>query len=604
MKHTVNKYVAKLRHNYPFGLSPHTMLIILAVIMGVLSGGMVIIFRFILETSKELIFIKGQELLHIEKVNWDDFNWQDFKSRLLIPLLPMFGAILLIPLAKLFPGDVYGYKFANFLENVKLKSGIIKVKSVLMRMIAPALTLGSGGSVGVEGPVAIMGAGIGSLTGQLLGSSAKHRTLLIAAGTAGTIAATFKAPIAGVMFSTEILLLGDYEMLSFISIVISAGIAAAISDAYYGANPTFIMPITEIKSIYEMPLYIALGLLLGVLSVLFTKIFYWFKWSFEKLKLSEYVKPIIGAFVVGLIGIFLPHIMTDGYNHIVEALKGNFVFSLLFVLVFVKIIATSISLGSGGAGGLFAPSLFIGTMAGGAFGAAVNYIFPEHLISLYISPPGTYAAIGMGAFLAAAVHAPLTGIFLMLEMTGNYKILIPVMLASVTGVFMAQRLFHDSIDTVELTKRGVNLHEGFETTLLKSIKVTEIMNTSFTTINKDEDLNHVIDLIIKGHGLYFPVVNSDIELMGIISINDIKSVVLDDKIKQVVTAGDLCTEDVTALNSTDNLNDALEKLSRMDLDEMPVVDINAHKKVLGMIRRADILSTYNYELRKRQAETY
>ncbi|MBF0542086.1 MAG: chloride channel protein [Nitrospirae bacterium] len=604
MRHAVTKYVEKLRYKYPYGFSPHTMIVILAIAIGVMSAGMVIIFRFILEHVKELIFIGGQELLHIEKINWQEFSWHDFKSRLLLPLLPMFGAVLLIPLAKLFPGEVYGYKFPFFIEKVNLRGAIVSFKTIFLRIIAPALSLGSGGSVGVEGPVAIIGAGVGSLTGQFFGSSAQQRTLLIAAGAAGTIAATFKAPIAGVMFSTEILLLGNFEMISFIAIVISAAIAAAISNAYYGSAPAFTMPITEIKSIYETPLYILLGLYLGVISVLFTKIFYWTKWKFEAIQISEYIKPIIGAFIVGVIGVFYPHVMTDGYDHIVEALKGNFVFSLMFALIFIKIIATSLSLGSGGAGGVFAPSLFIGAMAGGAFGAAVNYIFPEQITYLYISQPGTYAAIGMGGFLAAATHAPLTGIFLMLELTGNYKVLIPVMLASVTGVFMATRIFKDSIDTVELTKKGVDLHEGKELTILKSLKVIDIMTKTFTSIDKDETLNHVIDLIIKGHGMYFPVVNSKMELYGIISINDIKSVVLDDKIKQVVTAGQLSTEDVVVINSTDNLNEALEKLSMMDLDEMPVVDVFAHKKVLGMIRKSDILSTYNYELRARQAESH
>jgi CIC family chloride channel protein len=595
MKRTAKTFIERLRVKYPNVFNPHTLIIILAIGIGVISAGMVIIFRFILESVKELIFIRGQELLHIG---------QDFNSRLLLPLLPMFGALLLIPLAKIFPGEIYGYKFPNFIEKINLKGGIVSVKTIITRMLAPALSLGSGGSVGVEGPVAIIGAGVGSLTGQLFGSSSKQRTLLIAAGTAATIAATFKAPIAGTMFATEILLLGNYEMMSFIAVVIAACVAAALSEAYYGGSPAFRMPISEIKSIYEMPLYIVLGLLLGAVSVLFTKVFYWTKWYFEKLPINEYVKPIIGAFMVGVIGIFLPHVMTDGYDHIVDALKGNYVFSLMFALVFIKIIATSLSLGSGGAGGVFAPALFIGTMAGGAFGFAVNYIFPESITHLYISQPGTYAAIGMGAFLSAMTHAPLTGIFLVLELTGNYKVLIPIMLASVTGVFMAKALFHDHIDSVELTKRGVNLHEGLETSILSSKKVSDFMSTTFTTINKDANLHTVMDLIIKGHGLYFPVVNSQTELIGIISINDIKPVALDDKIKQVVTAGELCTEDVVVLSSTDNLFIALDKLSLMDLDEMPVVDIRAQKKVVGMIRRADIISVYNQEVRRRQAESY
>jgi CIC family chloride channel protein len=593
MRQVFNKNIDQLRQLFTIGFGPHTIIIILAIGIGAMTGGVNILFRYILVLVKETILIGGQNFLHIG---------DDISSRFLLPLIPMSGAIILIIFAKIFPGEIYGYKFPDFLEKVNLSKGFITLKSILLKMITPAITIGSGGSAGVEGPIAYIGGGIGSLTAQLLGSSVKQRTLLIAAGAAGAISATFNAPIAGVMFATEIILLGNYELMSFGAVVISAGIATAISRAYYGTNPTFTMPISDIKSIFETPLYIILGLCMGVLSVIYIKIFYWFKGYFEKANINEHVKPIIGAFMIGVIGIFFPHVMSDGYEYIVEALNGNYLFFLLIILAFVKIFATSITIGSGCSGGVFAPSLFIGAMAGGAFGVAVNYILPNFITTPYISQPGTYAAIGMGAFLASVTHAPLTGMFLLFELTGNYRVIIPVMLSSVTGVFMATRIFKDSIDTAELSNRGINLHEGWEVSILGSLKVSDVMTKTFVTIHKNDTLNKVLDLVIMGKGLYFPVVDSHMEMIGIISMNDIKSVVLNDYIKQIVTAGDLCTEDVVVLTSIDNLNEALEKLSLMDLDEMPVVDFHEHKKVIGMIRRSDIISTYNKEIMRRHSQ--
>ncbi|MBF0472118.1 MAG: chloride channel protein [Nitrospirae bacterium] len=583
MRRGIYRYLVKLRRLFPYAFGKYTTTITFAILIGAVTGCTNIVFRYILDLVKRVIFIRGQEILQIGYHN---------DSRIFLPILPILGAVLLIPLSKIFKGGVYGYRFPDFLEKVNLKGGIISFKSVLIRMIAPALTIGSGGSAGVEGPIAQIGGGIGSLISQFLGTSAKQRTLMIAAGSAGAISATFNAPITGVMFATEIILLGNYGMMSFGAVIISAGIAAAISNGYYGVNPTFIVPVSKTKSLFEMPLYLMLGLYMGVISVIYIKFFYWVKGFFEKLEINEHLKPIIGAFTIGLIGIIYPHVMSDGYEYIVQALKGNYLFYLMLILVFVKIIATSVTLGSGGAGGVFAPSLFIGAMAGGAFGSAVNHIFPLSITSQFISPPGTYAAIGMGVFLASVTHAPMTGMFLMFELTGNYQIMIPVMLSSATGVFMATRILKDSIDTMALTNRGIKLNEGLEETILSSIKVTDVMTTSFETIDRDVSINEAHDLMIMSKGLYFPVVNSEKELIGIISMNDIKSVVFDNKKKHVITAGDFCTKAAEVFTSEDNLNIALSRLSFIDLDEMPVVDVNNQKKVIGMISRSGIYSTY------------
>ncbi len=566
----------------------HMSTIMLALFVGTVSGSANILFRTILEFAKEKIFIEGQHFLHIG---------ENITSRLAMPLLPVFGAILLIVLAKIFSNEVYGYNFHNFLENVNLKSGIINFKTVILKMIAPAITIGSGGSAGVEGPTAQIGGGIGSLTGQSLRFSGKRITLLIAAGSAGAIAATFNAPIAGVMFAMEIILLGNYELMSFGAVVVSAGMATAVSRSYYGADTLFKVPQYEIIGIIETPFYLLLGLFTGILAVIYIKVFYKVKDRFAALPVNQHLKPVIGAFMVGVIGIFFPQVMSDGYEYITDSLSGHYGFLLLLSLVFIKIFATSLTLGSGGAGGVFAPALFIGAMAGGAFGHIANHFFPA-----YTSQPGAYATVGTGAFLAAATHAPLTGMFLLFEMTGNYKIIIPIMFASIPGVFMAKRLLKDSIDTVELTRKGIDLHAGREMTVLQSIKVRDVMTTKFETINKEASLNDVLYLIITGKGTYFPVTDSNNDMVGILSMHDIQSVLLEERVKSVVTAGALATEDVIVLTTLDTIGTALEKFSIKDIDEIPVVDFKHEKRLAGMLRRGDVIAAYNREMLIRQSE--
>lgn len=583
MKIKIEKLIDRLAK---FNIGEHTVVIIsMAVVIGLLSGFANVIFRAAIQFVHEVVFIGGSELLNIDEGGY---------YRLLLPLLPVCGALLLIPLSLLFKGEVNGYGFPKFLERVNIKGGRIKRRTVPLKIISSALTIGTGGSAGVEGPIAQIGGAIGSFVGQLFKVSGNRIKLLIAAGSAGGIAATFNAPIAGVMFATEIVLLGNYELTSFAAIVISAGIATVVSRVYYGENPIFTVPAYEVNA-YEIPLYIIFGIFMGVVAVLYIKSFYKIKDKFDDLKIHPQLKPVIGAFLVGSIGIFFPQIMGDGYKIIEQALDGNIVFIIMFALIFFKIIATSLTLGSGGAGGMFAPALFIGAMAGGAFGWVVHTMFPA-----YTSNPGAYATVGVGAFLAAATHAPLTAIFLLFEMTGNYKIIVPIMFASILGTLTAKHLYRDSIDTVELTRKGYNFHDGREATVLSSIRVEDVMKKEFTTIHEDTDIHELLVNVIEGESFYFPVVDSDDLLTGIVSFQDIRSVLFEEDLKGLIKVKYLLSRNVTVLKNNDNLNTAIEKFAVKDIGEIPVVDIFNERKIVGMIKRGDVISAYNRELIKRR----
>jgi CIC family chloride channel protein len=564
-----------------------TFLVVASAVVGVLAAATNILFRASMQFVHDTIFLRGSQLLHIADGGW---------HRVLLPLLPVMGALLLIPFSLLFPGEVNGYGFSKFLETVNIKGGILKVRNILLKTVAPALTIGSGGSAGVEGPIAIIAGTVGSIVGKFLRTSGNRMKLLIAAGSAAGIAATFNAPIAGVMFSTEIVLLGDYEISSFAAIVIASGMATVVSRWYFGASPAFIVPLYDLKSAAELPLYLVLGLVVGLTAVFYIRVFYRLRDEFDILAIHPQLKPVLGALFVGCIGIFLPQVMGNGYEFIESALHENPGFTVLFLLVFFKIVATSITLGSGGAGGVFAPSLFIGAVIGGSFGAIVHTLFP-----LATATPGAYATVGIGAFLAATTHAPLTGIFLLFEMTGNYKIIVPLMFSAIIGTLVSKRLYHDSIDTVDLTRKGIKLHAGREYGIMGRIKIRDVMTTDIVTVRPATTLKVLIETMIGHERFYIPVVDETGSMMGIVSIHDVRPVLLEETVTRIVIAGDIATERVITLTPEDNLNTAMEKFSIKDLEEIPVVSDRDPRRLAGMVRRKDVIAAYNKEVLKRES---
>lgn len=568
-------------------IGERAIIIIMSMIVGLLSGFANMLFRSTMTLVHKVIFEGGSELLHINKGGI-------FKA--FTPLLPMCGALLLIPLYYVFREEVYGYGFPRFLERVNIRGGIIKFKTFVVRILSASFTIGSGGSAGVEGPIAQIGGACGSFVGQLSNVSGNRIKLLIAAGSAGAIAATFNAPIAGVMFATEIVLLGNYELTSFAAIVISSGIATVISRMYYGENPVFTVPKYEAVSAYEIPLYLIFGLLVGLAAVMYIRIFFMIKDKFDGINMNPHLKPALGGLLVGTIGILFPQILGDGYEFIEQALAGEMVFLIMLVLIFLKIFATSFTLGAGGAGGVFAPALFIGAMIGGSYGWIVHNLFP-----VYTAHPGAYATVGVGAFLSATTHAPLTGIFLLFEMTGNYKIIIPIMLASIVGTLTARRLHTDSIDSMELTRMGINIHDGREATILNSIQVGSVMTKNYTVVHEDTDIHELLEKFVEGESFYFPVVNDDGYLTGIISMQDIRSVLFEEDLKKIIRVKNVVrSRNVIVLTPDDNLNTAITKFARKDLGEIPVVNIYNRRKVVGMLKRADVFNAYNKELLRRR----
>ncbi len=562
-----------------------TRMVFIASCIGVMGGLANICFRTVLEFVHETIFVPGYALA-------TQGGWHI----LLLPLVPISGMVLLIPLAILFPGEIYGYGFTKFLRKVNIRGGSMKFRKNILKIISCSLTIGTGNSAGVEGPIAQVGGALGSLVGKIFRISAERMKIYTAAGCAAGVAAMFNAPIAGVFFAAEIVLLGTYEIASFSVLVISSAMATVVSRSYYGENPAF--PIPEfhlVNPLAEIPLYLVLGLIMGLIAVLHISVFYAVRDRFVAWKINTHLKPIIGAFILGVIAMLFPQIMGDGYHYIKEVLAGDSVLWLMFLLIFLKIFVTAVTLGAGGSGGVFAPALFIGAVIGGAYGSVVHQLFPGVTAS-----SGAYAAVGLGGFLAATTHAPLTAIFLLFEMTGDHLIIIPIMLVSIIGAVVAAKLNADSIDTVDFTREGIDIHEGRETAVMKSIKVGRIITEDVDLISENANADQLLQIFsMAKDSFYFPVVDDSGKMSGIISLQDVKTVLHDLELRRNATVGSVCGRKVVFLTPDDNLYTAMTIFDRRGFDEIPVVESAEEKWVVGMLKRRDVIAAYNQEVIKK-----
>ncbi len=586
--YTYTRQIRRRTHQFlsHFKISDNTFLIVLAVIIGMLGGLGNYLFRKAIELIHWLVVEQSLELFDISLEHWS-------VQRILVMFLPAIGGLLVIPLWMLFAKDLKG-GFATFLVKVNLKGAKLPFRPLFTKGLASAITLGTGGSAGQEGPIAVIGGTIGSQFGKMFKMSGDRIKVLVACGAAAGVAATFNAPLAGVFFATEIVLLSSFEVASFTSIVIASGMATVVSRALLGNVSEVVTPPYTMDSLWEIGLYVLLGILIGCLAAGFIHFHIKIKDMIEAVKLPRLSKPILGGLLVGAIGIGLPQVFGNGYEFVGSVLSGQHPWYLLVLLVVAKMVATSITLGSGMPGGLFAPCLFLGAVAGGAYGQILELIFPAaHLSS------GAYALVGMGAFLAAATHAPMTAIFLLFEITDSYEVIIPIMLACVIGTSISRHLKKDSLETAELTRLGIDLEAGKERNIMKGLAVGEVMSHRVETIPENMTLGHFAEFIQQTHHTNFPLVDELGELTGIISVQDFMGVVFEKELMDLVVVKELATKDVITVHAEEDLDTAMRKIGYRNIEQLPVVDRESHRQLHGIISRRDMVSAYNRALMSR-----
>ena len=557
--------------------SEHTTMTVLAVIVGLTGGLGAVGFRYLIDFFQSIFYGAGGNLLGlVQTIPWYLKVW-----------VPAAGGLVVGPLVYFLAREAKGHGVPEVMEAVALRSGIIRKRVVLIKSLVSAICIGTGGSAGREGPIVQIGSAVGSTIGQVLRISADRIRTLVGCGAAAGIAATFNAPLAGSMFALEVVL-GDFGLATFSPIVISSVVATAVSRYFLGDAPAFIVPAYELISAWELPLYVILGFFCAMVAVTFTTALYRFEDFFDGMKFPEYLKAVLGGLILGIMGLLLPHILGVGYGAIDLALMQEISWWLLFLLMVCKILATSITIGSGGSGGIFAPSLFMGAMAGGFFGTIAHAVFPG-----VTATSGAYSIVGMGAVVSGTTHGPLSAILILFEMTGDYKIILPLMIACIICSLASGQLLTESIYTLKLARRGVNIREGKEVNVLKSISVKNVMNPGIETIAESLNLGRLAERISKSKYNSFPVVDDEGNLTGILSFLDYHAAVFDENLKDLVVAKELATRKVVTISLDDNLYNALEKITSKDFSILPVVSPDDSSKLLGILTRRDIIGAYN-----------
>jgi len=567
-------------------LTEHTFMIIVAIIIGILAGFSAIGIRAMIEFFSDLSFPgEGNLLENIMNSPW-----------YVIILAPIIGGLIVGPLIYFFAPEAKGHGVPEVMQAILLKGGNIRPRVAIIKALASAISIGTGGSVGREGPIIQIGSSLGSTVGQFFRVPSKRLKTLVGCGAAAGIAAAFNAPIAGALFAVEIILM-DFAVAQFSPIVISSVMATVISHHFEGDFAAFQVPPYEMGSTIEIGFYFLLGAVTGLASYLFIKILYYSEDFFEnRINFPEYFKPVIGGLVIGIIGLFYPHVMGVGYDTINIALHGNMLWKLAILLLFVKIFATSVTLGSGGSGGIFAPSLFMGAMVGAFFGTIVHNLFPD-----ITAGPGAYALVAMGGLVAGTTRAPITAIIIVFELTNDYHIILPLMITCIISMILSSKLSRESIYTLKLVMRGIQIKEGTEINIMESIFVKDVYSEKFDYINISDNFSQVVNKIIQGRGRHFPVLDSAGNIRGIILVDTIKDYLFEkDSLQNLLIAEDIMSTNFDTVSLEDNCQTALDKMSKFNFDNLPVVASPDSKKIIGVIWRNDIQDAYNEEVERRE----
>ena len=569
-----NNVVFRWLDRYQF--SDSAILGTVAVGVGLTTGMGVWLFKHMIELSHE-IFLGWLAGLVTALGPW------------LIFIIPTLGGLLVGIIQTYLIGPERYHGVAGIIESVALSGGRLRYWRIPAKVVASAISIGAGGSVGPEDPSVQIGSNLGSMFGSLLRISEDRVRTLVAAGAAAGIASAFNAPIAGVFFAVEIIL-GEIGTNALGVVVLSSVIAAVFTQAVSGIQPAFAVPAYAFNTPWELILYFILGLIAGPVSAFYVRLLYQSQDYFHDMKFPVWGRTAIAGALVGVVGIFLPQIFGEGYHEIGSVLNGSMsMIWLLFALTIAKLIMTTISIGGGFAGGLFAPALFIGAMLGGGLGNLAEIMFP----SLHIVP-AAFAMVGMAAVLAGAVHSPLTAILLLFEMTHDYRIILPLMFAVVISLLISQRMQSDSVYMLGLARKGIRIERGRDVEVLERITVEEVMTQSPPTVRADMTVQETLDFMLEHriHGI--PVLDEVGDLYGIITIHDARD--SDHPLDQKI--GEFCARDLMVGYPDETIGTALRRMSVRDVGRMPVVSHENPRKVIGLVRRSDAIRAYDLALKK------
>jgi CIC family chloride channel protein len=556
-------------------------MVLVAVVIGLLAGFCAVGFRLLIQGLNRVAWHQGQYTL--EYMYGLPFWWKI--------LTPAVGGMVVGLITYRFAKEAKGHGVPEVMEAVALRGGVIRPRVVIAKMFASGISIASGGSVGREGPIVQIGSALGSTVGQFLKIDQQRLKTLVGCGAAAGIAGTFNAPVAGALFAVEIIL-GDFGVAQFSPIVISSVAATVVSHRYLGDFPAFEVPSYTLVHANELFAYATLGILAGFVALAFIKALYATEDLFDKIPWHPSWKGLVGGALVGVIGIWFPHVFGVGYEAINEALNGTMLWHFMLLLVAFKILAVSLTIGSGGSGGIFAPSLFIGAMLGGGVGTVVNQLWPASTAGA-----GAYALVGMGALVAACTHAPITAILIIFELTGEYNIILPLMISCIIATLLATRMQTSSIYTLKLLRRGIDIHKGRAVNVLEAVSVREVVRTDMVTVNPGDRLGSLVTQFIGHSGTTLFVTDEEDRLQGVITADQIRSLLTDaSALDALLIAQDIMVEgDFPSVSADASLAGVMRHLGHYT-GEIPVLE---GERLVGVIWPKDVLERYNTEIFKR-----
>ncbi len=512
----------------------------------------------------------------------------------MIPI-PVIGGLIVGIMAKYGTPKIKGHGIPEAMEAVLVNRSRIEPRVAILKPISAAIAIGTGGPFGAEGPIIQTGGAVGSLVGQVLHTTASERKVLLACGAAAGMSATFNTPIAGVILAIELLLF-EFKARSFIPLVIASTLATAVHMQLFGAGPMFKVATLDFGIPQALPFYLVLGLVCGLAAVGFSKLLYWTEDQFEKLPIDELWWPAIGALGLGIIGFFVPRVLGVGYDTIGDILNANLAWKLLLVVMLAKAVALVISLGSGTSGGLLAPMFMSSAALGGVFAMGIDRLFPGASLA-----PGAFALVAMGAVFGAASRATFSFIIFAFEITRDYNSVLPLMLVSVIADGIAMLLMpRASIMTEKLARRGLHIHQEYETDVLQQMRVAETMEQDVAQVSADMLVRELSDRIARRdpavsrhQGIL--VVDSAGKLAGIVTRGDVLRA-LDQDPSGAMSVLDAGSKDLVVTYPDELLHEASAKMLRQNIGRLPVVDRADPSRVLGYLGRKGILAARLHRL--------
>lgn len=569
-----------------------TYFITLVLLTGLLSGLGAIALYLLIDISSS-VFLSGIGDVQLPKPAGEPELFEFQVSLFHIPyfVLPVIGGLLSGLIVYHLAPEAEGHGTDAVVRAFHREKGIIRMRVPFVKAIATAFTIGTGGSAGREGPIAQIGAGVGSALGTILNLSDRDRRILLVSGVAGGIGAIFRSPLGGALFAVEVLYRRDTEteglIYAFLSSIVSYIVFIFFMYSVKHTIPASIFSTPEFRltGFAEIPFFAMAGVLSALIGIAYIKTFYFVHDLFKKAKISVWLKPAVGGVLTGLVVYFVPSAMSMSYGYVQLAIDGRLAFEAVVMLLLAKILATSFTVGSGGSGGVFAPSVVIGSMVGSITGIIANSFANVTL------PEGAFVLVGMGAFISAIAKTPIASIIMVLEMSEGYELLPAIMTASAISYILSgsHSIYREQVDT--RADSPAHRREMVKD-VLENLKVEDAMTkTNIITVSPNSTLKDVVSLIeLTGH-LGFPVVE-DGKIVGVVTMSDINRV--SEELKEEAKVAEIMTKNVIAVKPGDSLEKALKILIEKDIGRLMVVDESG--KLVGIVTRSDIMKAHAKEL--------